>query len=713
MEDASGCSRWPEQEAAPSRLNRVLHRLPAVLGLVLMIAAFVVIQRELRTLSMADIRNALRAVPDSAILKGIGCTVLSYGILSFYDRLACIQVGARQPFRRTAFAAFCSYVLSHNLGCSAISGAAVRFRLYRNWGVESGAIAQIIAFCSMTYLLGTLWLVGGILLLEPGAVPGLSRLPHVLLMVVGAAMWAAVFAYTGFSLRRRHVTVWKWRIELPKPRMAFAQTAVAGADMAATALIAYVLLPAHVPIGFPAFLAIYLMSYTAGLVASVPGGLGVFDSAMMLALGPYMSAPQILSTVLVFRLLYYIIPLVMAGLMFAGHEMFLRGDAALSRRRALHAAERGEVETSAWPVRPSLVIRESEADFSVGVATGVVAATGILLVGFAVLPFAAAPTGFGGWWLREVSDALLTVDGIMLVGFAVGLSQRVLLAWRAVLVLLCVAIGLVFARHAPIGVPVSLALVVLLLAPFRSCYYRHAKLLSEPLSPTMLMPVSLWILSLCGVAVFAVERHLGVSWWRELLHGAYAGKARWVVGGSAVLCLLAIVQMIRVGRAPVLPWTKDNAERYYDLDHALAEFGPRPPNGVLFGEAGRAAIPFLRTTRFIIGLGDPAGQAKFCVTAIWRLRDLALQEGRHLVFIRIGETMQTVYCDLGLSVCRNGPGDAGTLCCLPQDETAVRAVLAAEYRRFVKKSQNAAASAAASAASALLGRRDARSDVMR
>ncbi|WP_148505870.1 lysylphosphatidylglycerol synthase domain-containing protein [Tanticharoenia sakaeratensis] len=676
---------------APHRWRRLLHRLPAALGLVLMIAAIVVIVRELHTLSFHDIRAALHAMPGRAVNVGIACTVLSYTILSFYDWLACRQVGADVSYRRAAFAAFCSYVLSHNLGCSAISGAAVRFRLYRNWGVGSAAIAQIIAFCSTTYLLGTLALIGGVLLAEPGHLPLIStHVPEIVPIVIGIGMWAVIAAYVVMSLRPRVLRIRHHEIDLPGIGTALAQVAVSSADMAATALIAYVLLPHGVPISFGAFLAIYMMSYTAGLLASVPGGLGVFDGAMMLALGHYMSASAILSTILVFRVLYYIVPLVLAGLMFAGHEMFLRGDAALGRKRAQAARRRGEPAPVLAP-RPSHVIRESEADFSVAVATGVVAASGILLVVYAMLPSAYAPTGFGGWWLHEVTDCLLSVTGVTLVGLAIGLSQRVLLAWKATIGCLLWAIALVLLRHAPIGVPGSLALVIVLIAPFSSCYYRPARLMSEPWSPTLMTPVMLWIASLVSIAIFASERHLGVSWWRELLHGAREADVRWVLGLSVLLGLIAIGQMMRVGRIPVLPWDRSSEERYRELDHALAELGPRRPNGVLFGDAGRAAIPFLRTERFIIGLGDPAGQARFCTAAIWRLRDLALHEGRHLVFIRIGQALQGVYCDLGLSVCQNAPAGAGTLCCLPQDEPAVRAVLIGDQRRFARRARNTAA----------------------
>nr|WP_025860434.1 hypothetical protein [Acetobacter papayae] len=257
--------------------------------MVLMVAAIGVVWHELRHLHMADIRQAMTGIPGWQMALAAACTLLSYFVLSFYDRLALIQVGyGHLPFRRAAFAAFCSYVLSHNLGFSAVSGAAVRYRLYRNWGVDSFAITQIIAFCSATYLLGAAALIGAVLIWEPAMLPGIGgRVPPGFLAVVGAGLWSWWRSISGCPSAcpvcacgnggltcLRHVwrcckRLWPRRKWPPRP-------------------VSPMLLPAGAGVDFGSFLAIYIAAYTAGLVASVPGGLGVFDGVMLLALGPYM-----------------------------------------------------------------------------------------------------------------------------------------------------------------------------------------------------------------------------------------------------------------------------------------------------------------------------------------------------------------------------------------------------------------------------------------
>ncbi|MCW4582143.1 lysylphosphatidylglycerol synthase domain-containing protein [Gluconacetobacter entanii] len=619
------------------------------MGLVLMVAAIIVVQREMRHLHWADIRHALAGIPAATLWAGAGMTVLSYVVLSFYDWLAVRQIGRTMPFRRTAFAAFCSYVLSHNLGFSAISGAAVRFRLYGNWGLRPLEVAQIIAFCSATYLLGAAVLIGGVLLWEPEMVPVVgARVPHLLLEGVGLLLWGGVALYILLGRRLNEVTLWRWTITFPSSSMAVAQTVVSAAEVAATAAIAYIFLPDAPGLGYGVFLAIYIASYTAGLVASVPGGLGVFDGAMMLALGSYMPSTSIITAILIFRLFYYIIPLFLAGVMFAGHELFLRGDAVLLSRKA------GKDSPARGPrtARPSVVIRESEADFSVAVATGAVSLCGGVLIALTILDPETWDNAAGRLHtlFGMAGDYLLSLIGVALIGLAIGLSQRVTLAWKVTLGLLAAAAGLTLLRGSPLVIPALMALVAILIAPFRNSYYRHARVLSEPLSfPTIM---SLLLLIACVIVLACAGPHdaLGGSWWEIMLFASSSGVGRWTMGLAVMLGLLMIMRLIRPGRIAIMPWDGEGQAQYHMLDHAVDAVGVAwMPSGLIVGARGQALLPFVRRGTFLIGLGDPAGNAEDCVSAIWWLRDLAVQEGRQPAFWCVGSMFLSVYNDLGLT----------------------------------------------------------------
>src|ERR1700761_5040098 len=133
--------------------NCVRH-LPPVLGIALLIGAIYVVQREFRHLRLRDIGDALSAIPILALLFSFSWTILSYFILTFYDRLGTIYAGHKVSYGRVAFASFCAYALSHNLGFAAVSGAAVRYRLYSHWGLTPLQIGKTVAFCSVTFTLG-------------------------------------------------------------------------------------------------------------------------------------------------------------------------------------------------------------------------------------------------------------------------------------------------------------------------------------------------------------------------------------------------------------------------------------------------------------------------------------------------------------------------------------------------------------------------------
>src|SRR3954447_7333691 len=351
------------------RVKKAARHLPAVLGLVLLVGAIYVVQKEFRHLKLQDIANALSAIPPKALIFSFIWTILSYFILTFYDRLGTIYAGHKVSYSRVAFASFCAYALSHNLGFAAVSGAAVRYRLYAHWGLTPLQIGKTVAFCSLTFGLGGLVLGGAILFLEPTTIPFFGQhLPIIALHAVGVLLWAIVAGYITLSWVVGSFRLRGHLIELPKWRMALVQVALATVDVAVTATIFYALLPDAPGLTWTIFLGVYVASYTAGLAANLPGGIGVFDTAMLFGLEPYVDAPHIVGAIVVFRLYYYIIPLFLAGGLFAGNEILLRGGGML---RAV-----GIREPTARPVTTPW----SEPDFAVAVATGLVALCGAMLL---------------------------------------------------------------------------------------------------------------------------------------------------------------------------------------------------------------------------------------------------------------------------------------------------------------------------------------------
>jgi uncharacterized membrane protein YbhN (UPF0104 family) len=633
-----------------------LRQVPALIGVALLIGAIYVVQREFRHLRLRDIGAALHAIPPRSLAFSFGWTVLSYFVLTFYDRLGTIYAGHKVSYGRVAFASFCAYALSHNLGFSAVSGAAVRFRLYSHWGLTPTQITKTVAFCSLTFGLGGMVLGGGILFLEPRAIPFFgTHLPGEVMYAAGALLWAIVIGYVTFARVLRRVRLFGQYIELPGVRMAVLQVLLATADVAITATIFYQLLPTVPHLTWVIFLGVYVASYTAGLLTNLPGGIGVFDTAMLLGLAPYVDAPRIVGAIVVFRLCYYVIPLFLAGSLFAGNEILLRGGLLWRRAANLPAVQ--------------ALARWSEPDFAVASSTGSVALCGVLLLCLGVL---APQTDFS--WLdpdiaglaSQAGQFVPSLIGAGLVVMAIGLSHRVNLAWGLTLVLLVAGAAFTASQDDRLWVASVLILTALLVAPFRACFYRHASLLSGPLEASS--AISLVALAICLLALAVTRPYThglaNNAWWAVIISRQMPNSLRLAVALAVVLGSLAIWRLLRPGRVRWLPW---NATARVRLA-ALGVIPPRHADGLVMGEAERAAIPFRRFGRVLLGLGDPSGAETDCVSAIWRLRDLAQQEGLDPAFWRAGPGLLKVYGDLGLTALPLGQ-DGLPLPESPDDET--------------------------------------------
>jgi uncharacterized membrane protein YbhN (UPF0104 family) len=621
------------------RLAKQFRHLPAVLGVALLAGAVYVVQKEFRSLKIDDISKALEAISYRSLAIAFGFTILSYGVLTFYDRLATLYAGHKVSYRRVAFASFCAYALSHNLGFAAVSGAAVRFRLYAHWGLTPLQIGKVVAFCSLTFGLGGMVLGGSILFFEPTAVPFFGDwLPLWALYGVGALLWLIVALYLTLSRIFGRVHMFGHDVQLPGLGMAVLQVLLATVDVAVTAAIFDALLPAQPQLTFLRFLAVYVSSYTAGLAANLPGGIGVFDTAMLLGLAPYVDAPRVVGAILIFRLYYYIIPLFLAGGLFTGNEVLLRSRALLLRQPAPAPARR----------------RWSEPDFAVATATGAVALCAALLLAIGAL---SPPPDFS-WidpdyddYAAEAGQFVPSLMGAGLLVLAIGLSQRVTLAWGATIVMLLIASAFTAAQSFHYWIPGVLILAAVFIAPYRSAFYRHASLFSGPLQPSTAVP--LFALIVCVLMLSAFERHVSGlaanSWWEIVLSPAIPNSLRATVALAVIIGLVATWRLIRPGRVAWLAWGAEERRRYSALGGPMGVWAPVEADGVVWGEAGRAAMPFRRIGRVMLALGDPAGAEPDRISAIWRLRDLAQQEGLDAAVYRAGCDFLRVYGNLGLA----------------------------------------------------------------
>jgi phosphatidylglycerol lysyltransferase len=293
-------------------------------GPALVVAVFSIVcwllYREVRDFGSHDIVAAFNRISWRQRTAAILLTTAAYGIFVGYDFLATRLVGRRLPLWQLALAAFLGYAAGNNFGL-VLGGSAVRYRLYTSWGLSPGDVVNVMAVLCLSFWLGLFALAGMVFVAEPIAIPPVLHVPLATVRPVGYTLLAVVAIWVTFTLTRKHpLTIRSWAVPLPDVRFTLMQLALACCDFATAAAVAYVLMPKSVSLSYPMFLSCYLLAVLAGVVTHVPGGLGVVE-LVLLKLLPEVPKDELLGALIVFRLFYYFVPLCIAGVIFALHEL--------------------------------------------------------------------------------------------------------------------------------------------------------------------------------------------------------------------------------------------------------------------------------------------------------------------------------------------------------------------------------------------------------
>jgi len=335
----------PPELAAPSSpdsspaARRARRALGALLGAALFAGAVYVLYSELRAHSFAEVLAELRAFSPGRLALSLGATALGYLALAGYDAVWLAALRRRLPFHCVAYAAFIGYAFANSLPLSVVTGASVRYRLYSQWGLERGEAARVIALNTVTYAVGLLATAGLAFAVQPVLVPGFLRLPLHTARPLGALWLVLVASYLAWSAHPGGpLRVWRW--ELPRPTLprALAQIGVSSLDWIFSGAALYVLLPGRVP--FHVFLAVFLLGQIAALIAQVPAGLGVFEAVLIWCLEPAAGTPAILAALVGYRVIYFLLPLAIASVLWGAREV--RG--WVRRRRGRERPARGRAE---------------------------------------------------------------------------------------------------------------------------------------------------------------------------------------------------------------------------------------------------------------------------------------------------------------------------------------------------------------------------------
>jgi len=300
------------------------HRLGAVVSLAIIAIAAVVLYYKLRGIDVGKVLAALAMVERRDIAAAALLVASGYFTLTFYDLFALRTIGRKDvPYRVAALAGFTSYSVGHNVGASVFTGGAVRYHVYSSWGLDAIEVAKICFIAGLTFWLGNISVLGLGIAYEPEAAAAINQLPPWLNRAAAVLALLVLVGYVGWVwMAPRMIGRDSWQVRLPGGPLTLLQIAIGIVDLSCCSLAMYMLLPNQPALDFVTVAVIFVSATLLGFVSHSPGGLGVFDAAMLIALWQY-DTEELLASLLLFRLLYYLAPFALALAVLGAREMIL------------------------------------------------------------------------------------------------------------------------------------------------------------------------------------------------------------------------------------------------------------------------------------------------------------------------------------------------------------------------------------------------------
>ncbi|MGA7105699.1 MAG: bifunctional lysylphosphatidylglycerol flippase/synthetase MprF [Candidatus Deferrimicrobiaceae bacterium] len=619
-------------------------KLIPFLGVLLFGLALWVLHRELKTVHYIDVVREIRALPPFRVVLALALAALGYLALTGYDATGVRYIRHALPYSRTAMVSFISYAVSHNVGGSFVSGGSVRMRLYSLWGFSTVEITKVVAFCVLTFWVG-LFSVGGVyLLLGPLLLPPGFPVSPVVLRILGAVFLAVVAAYlVACAFRRTPFRVKDWEISLPSLRLAMAQVIVSSLDWVLSAGVLYVLLPPGGDLSFPEFLCPYLIAQVAGLVSHVPGGLGVFETVLLLLLSPRVGRDSLVGAMLVFRVVYYLLPLALAAMAIGVHETVQRKEAVLRAARV----------SGAWSSRitPTVLAITTFAGGVILLFSGAIPAESSRLAWLAdILPLP----------VMEMSHFLGSLVGVGLLFLAGGIQQRLDSAYFLSAGLLSTGIILSLSKGLDYEEAVFLSVMLLVLLPCRRHFFRKSSLVSERFTPEWTAIIFLTLLGTAWLGVFSYK-HVEYSqelWWKFVLHGGASRFLRATAGASAAALIFSLAKLLHPAhRSPEIPG-EEELEKAFGIArksrYTNANLGLLGDKTLLFSESGNSFLMYGVQGRSWVALGDPVGPLEEHSELAWRFQEMCDRHDGWTVFYEVRADNLPLYLDLGLTPLKLG-----------------------------------------------------------
>ncbi|MBL0940442.1 MAG: bifunctional lysylphosphatidylglycerol flippase/synthetase MprF [Gemmatimonadaceae bacterium] len=638
----SGSPVVPGTSLEGSSVSAVPRWISRVAMAVVVVAVLATSADLLRHTSYHAITREVMSVSRTRVMLALLLTIVAYQLLVGYDYLALRQVGGRLSLGRTWFASTVAYALSQTLGFPLLTGGAVRLRLWSQWGLSGVTIATATVFVSITFGLGAVLLAALALISEPASLVRALHLPVAVARATGVVLLLAVFGYVWAAYKR---PAWRWpmarfSMELPSARMAIAQIALALADWTAASAVVWVLLPSDHAVPFLGFLGLFVLAQLLGVISHVPGGVGVFESIMLMGLHGRVDTASLTASLLMYRVVYYWLPFALGVLALAVYS-------AVASWRSSWAQW--------WRVLQPLLPP------ALGIST---------FLGGALLVFSGATPGVHGrlrvlgsvlpLGLVEFSHFVGSMAGVALMVLGAALRRRLDAAWGVAIGVLAIGIAVSLTKGLDWEEACMLSVVLVALLLSRGAFYRRATLSWDLLTPGWIAAVagvvltSVWL----GLFVFRHVDYTNTLWWEFAFMGNAPRFLRASAGAMALLIFVATFWLLRPsarpGAAPTESEVSEAAAIAVTAPTSVGALALLSDKALIFSRDRDAFVMYGAAGRSWISMGDPVGSARGQADAAWRFYNEADRAGAWPVFYQVTASHLPLYIELGLTMLKLG-----------------------------------------------------------
>jgi phosphatidylglycerol lysyltransferase len=622
--------------------TRLFKILPPIFGFVLFTLALWVLHAELQKYHLRDIIRYAHQIPSASLLRAIFLTVACYVLMTSYDFLALRFVNRPLSFRKIFTASFIGYAFSNNIGFSMLAGASVRYRLYSSWNLSGLEITKIIFFCSISLWLGFFTLCAAVFLFEPATLLQVLHLPFTVGNSLGMLFLIPVVLYAMLLLRwKGTVNIRGMEYSVPPFKYFFPQILIATLDWAIAGTILYLLFPPVVPL--PLFLGMYLAGQLAGLVSQIPGGLGIFEAIMLLFLSGYFPASSVIGALVVYRVVFYILPLACAAMLLAVEEI-------LQRRHLFQMGTKAVQEWLSFIVPPVLTV--------------------FTFLSGAILLFSGATPAqpYRLEWMKdllplsvvEFSHFLGSIVGVALLILSRGIQRRIDTAYYLTIAFLGAGAALSILKGFDYEEAAILTTTLLVILPARVSFYRKGHLNEGRFTLSWIISIAIVLISTAWLTFFSYK-HVEYSsnlWWHFAFMENAPRSLRTLVGATVAALSFGLLRLIHP-TSPSRPVAgKEDLERAQSIargsTETYANLALLGDKSFLFNPKGNAFIMYGTEGGSWIAMGDPVGPEEEWPELTWVFCEMCDRYGGTPVFYEVGSWNLHVYIDLGMTIVKLG-----------------------------------------------------------